>query len=197
MRLCGRQNEEGTREPTVERGESSSMLSVYQHHIPRASAIRGQPASPPIPGILKARIKHEQWCHFVPRNSIVQHTFCPLGTYWKVTSWKWEGAGDHMRAVAFSWTIKSNWYRVATCWSTPLFFFLIKGVECRNIMWMCCIGFTNLRADNGSSQYPSCNEDSLRRRWKSMITSIVSVCLILVFLQAKAQNKCSKFHFVA
>ncbi|XXG84781.1 hypothetical protein AAC387_Pa11g0010 [Persea americana] len=60
MRLCGRQNEEGTCEPTVERGESSSMLSVYQHRIPRASAIRGQPASPPIPGILKARIKHEQ-----------------------------------------------------------------------------------------------------------------------------------------
>lgn len=60
MRLCGRQNKEGTCEPTVERGESSSMLSVYQHHIPRASAIRGQPASPPIPGILKARIKHEQ-----------------------------------------------------------------------------------------------------------------------------------------
>lgn len=130
MRLCGRQNEEGTREPTVERGESSSMLSVYQHHIPRASAIRGQPASPPIPGILKARIKHEQWCHFVPRISIVQRTFCPLGTYWKVTSWKWEGAGDHMRAVACSWTIKSNWYRDATCWSTPLFFFFwLKGLN--------------------------------------------------------------------
>ncbi|RWR91580.1 transcription factor-like protein DPB [Cinnamomum micranthum f. kanehirae] len=60
MRLCGRQNEEGTHDPIVERVESSSMLSVYQHHIPRASAIRGQPASPPIPGILKARIKHEQ-----------------------------------------------------------------------------------------------------------------------------------------
>lgn len=60
MRLCGRQNKEGTHDPIVERGESSSMLSVYQHHIPRASAIRGQPASPPIPGILKARIKHEQ-----------------------------------------------------------------------------------------------------------------------------------------
>ncbi|RWR91582.1 transcription factor-like protein DPB [Cinnamomum micranthum f. kanehirae] len=60
MRLCGRQNKEGIHDPIVERGESSSMLSVYQHHIPRASAIRGQPASPPIPGILKARIKHEQ-----------------------------------------------------------------------------------------------------------------------------------------
>ncbi|KAL3637151.1 hypothetical protein CASFOL_019450 [Castilleja foliolosa] len=40
-------------------GESSSMTSVYQSHLPRPNVSGRPPTSPPLPGILKARVKHE------------------------------------------------------------------------------------------------------------------------------------------
>ncbi|XP_077226053.1 transcription factor-like protein DPB isoform X2 [Tasmannia lanceolata] len=58
------QNSNGTHESTATNGgESSSRLGPYQHHIPHPSmpnSMGKPPTSPPVPGILKARVKHEQ-----------------------------------------------------------------------------------------------------------------------------------------
>ncbi|KAK4404764.1 Transcription factor-like protein DPB [Sesamum angolense] len=48
--------------PTMDGGESSSMANAYQPQIPHPSRpnVSGRPpTSPPLPGILKARVKHE------------------------------------------------------------------------------------------------------------------------------------------
>ncbi|KAL0404815.1 UNVERIFIED_CONTAM: Transcription factor-like protein DPB [Sesamum radiatum] len=48
--------------PTTDGGESSSMANAYQPQIPHPSrpTVSGRPpTSPPLPGILKARVKHE------------------------------------------------------------------------------------------------------------------------------------------
>lgn len=135
---------------------------------------------------------------FVPRISIVQRTFCPLGTrtHWKVTSWKWEGAGDHMHAVPCSWTIRATDTGMLLA-SQPLFFFSwFKGL---NVEILCeCVAL-------GSQTWElimlpciilpiipvamkiHCGKDG--SRW-----SLLLFVWYFVFLQAKAQNKCSKFH---
>ncbi|XP_058109655.1 transcription factor-like protein DPB [Magnolia sinica] len=63
MRFCDRQKSDGAHESTANGGESSaSMLTMYQQHVPhpRSNAMGKLPVSPPVPGILKARVKHEQ-----------------------------------------------------------------------------------------------------------------------------------------
>ncbi|XP_015089310.1 transcription factor-like protein DPB isoform X1 [Solanum pennellii] len=65
MNFCGRSND-GSVPQNVSadggEGPSSSMASMFQHHIPNPSAPNSSgrlPTSPPLPGILKARVKHE------------------------------------------------------------------------------------------------------------------------------------------
>ncbi|XP_062216775.1 transcription factor-like protein DPB [Phragmites australis] len=63
MRLCGREQHDGSQEPSSNGGESSSMPNIYRHQLqhpggPNNGTIR-LPTSPPIPGILKGRVKHE------------------------------------------------------------------------------------------------------------------------------------------
>ncbi|XP_042476049.1 transcription factor-like protein DPB [Macadamia integrifolia] len=66
MRFCERpQGDDGGTNDSNPNGvaEGSGMLGMYQSHIPhpsRSNAAGGRPpTSPPIPGILKARVKHE------------------------------------------------------------------------------------------------------------------------------------------
>eukprot|EP00262_Sarcandra_glabra_P009980 TRINITY_DN24823_c0_g1_i1.p1 TRINITY_DN24823_c0_g1~~TRINITY_DN24823_c0_g1_i1.p1 ORF type:complete len:354 (+),score=53.35 TRINITY_DN24823_c0_g1_i1:178-1239(+) len=63
MSFCERQQSEGAHESTVNGGENSSMVSMHPpQHIPHPSrsTARGKlPSSPPVPGILKGRVKHE------------------------------------------------------------------------------------------------------------------------------------------
>ncbi|XP_072955190.1 transcription factor-like protein DPB [Typha angustifolia] len=62
MRFCEREENDGTHEPSSNGGECSSTMNMYQHHIPqptRPNTTGKLPTSPPIPGILKGRIKHE------------------------------------------------------------------------------------------------------------------------------------------
>jgi len=63
MRFCGKEQHEGAQESTSNGGESSSMSNIYWqqvHHLerPNNGTVR-LPSSPPIPGILKGRVKHE------------------------------------------------------------------------------------------------------------------------------------------
>ncbi|KAL6902367.1 hypothetical protein ACP4OV_005243 [Aristida adscensionis] len=63
MRFCGREHHDGNQGPSSNGGESSSMPNIYRHqsqHPGRADngTVR-LPSSPPIPGILKGRVKHE------------------------------------------------------------------------------------------------------------------------------------------
>nr|CAB3497057.1 unnamed protein product [Digitaria exilis] len=63
MRLCGREQHDGAQEPISNGGESSSMSNIYwqqvQHPGRPNNAAVSLPSSPPIPGILKGRVKHE------------------------------------------------------------------------------------------------------------------------------------------
>ncbi|CAA6666558.1 unnamed protein product [Spirodela intermedia] len=62
MGFCERQGDDDAPHAMVNGGESSSSLSVYQHHTPttpKPNEASGKGPSPPIPGILKARVKHE------------------------------------------------------------------------------------------------------------------------------------------
>uniref|UniRef100_A0A0A9H5K8 DPa n=1 Tax=Arundo donax TaxID=35708 RepID=A0A0A9H5K8_ARUDO len=63
MRFCGREQHEGTQEPSSNGGESSSMPNIYwqqvQHPARPNNGAVGLSSSPPIPGILKGRVKHE------------------------------------------------------------------------------------------------------------------------------------------
>ncbi|KAG1354971.1 transcription factor-like protein DPB [Cocos nucifera] len=62
MRFCERAQKDGAHEPSSNGGECSSTLSMYQHHVQqpvRPHSTPKLPTSPPIPGILKARVKHE------------------------------------------------------------------------------------------------------------------------------------------
>ncbi|KAL6645191.1 hypothetical protein ACP70R_016799 [Stipagrostis hirtigluma subsp. patula] len=63
MRFCGREQHDSTQEPSSNGGESSSMPNIYRHQTqhpgrPNNGTVR-LPSSPPIPGILKGRVKHE------------------------------------------------------------------------------------------------------------------------------------------
>ncbi|WVZ55500.1 hypothetical protein U9M48_006151 [Paspalum notatum var. saurae] len=63
MRFCGREQDDATEEPISNGGESSSMPSIYWQQVqhpgrPNNGTVR-LPSSPPIPGILKGRVKHE------------------------------------------------------------------------------------------------------------------------------------------
>ncbi|OEL38970.1 Transcription factor-like protein DPB [Dichanthelium oligosanthes] len=63
MQFCGREQHDSTQEPISNGGESSSMANIYWQQVQHP----GQPnnggvrlaSSPPIPGILKGRVKHE------------------------------------------------------------------------------------------------------------------------------------------
>ncbi|XP_043707079.1 transcription factor-like protein DPB isoform X2 [Telopea speciosissima] len=63
MRFCERpQGDDGADDSNANGAEGSSMLGLYQSHIPhpsRSNAVGRPPPSPPLPGILKARVKHE------------------------------------------------------------------------------------------------------------------------------------------
>ncbi|KAF8395264.1 hypothetical protein HHK36_019206 [Tetracentron sinense] len=63
MRFCDRpQGDDGGLDSTANGGEGSTMLGVYQPHLlhpSRLSTAGRPPTSPPLPGILKARVKHE------------------------------------------------------------------------------------------------------------------------------------------
>uniref|UniRef100_A0A1D1Y1R9 Transcription factor-like protein DPB n=1 Tax=Anthurium amnicola TaxID=1678845 RepID=A0A1D1Y1R9_9ARAE len=62
MGFCERQNDDGTQQAIVNGGESSNSLSMYQPQTPTAAKPNESgkgPSPPPIPGILKARVKHE------------------------------------------------------------------------------------------------------------------------------------------
>ncbi|KAG8367827.1 hypothetical protein BUALT_Bualt16G0113100 [Buddleja alternifolia] len=63
MKFCEKPQIEGKAQNTsTDGGESSSMANVYQPQIPHQSRsnVSGRPStSPPLPGILKARVKHE------------------------------------------------------------------------------------------------------------------------------------------
>ncbi|CAD6209608.1 unnamed protein product [Miscanthus lutarioriparius] len=63
MRFCGREQHDGAQESTSNGGESSSMSNIYWQQVqhlerPNNGTVR-LPSSPPIPGILKGRVKHE------------------------------------------------------------------------------------------------------------------------------------------
>ncbi|KAF8721266.1 hypothetical protein HU200_023193 [Digitaria exilis] len=63
MRLCGREQHDSAQEPISNGGESSSMSNIYWQQVqhpgrPNNGAV-SLPSSPPIPGILKGRVKHE------------------------------------------------------------------------------------------------------------------------------------------
>ncbi|CAA0842836.1 Transcription factor-like protein DPB [Striga hermonthica] len=64
MKLCGKpQNNGAPQYIQTSRGESSSMVDMYQSqmaHKSRSNSISRPPHSTPLPGILKARVKHEQ-----------------------------------------------------------------------------------------------------------------------------------------
>ncbi|TQD80171.1 hypothetical protein C1H46_034294 [Malus baccata] len=64
MKFCNRQQgDDATQNLIVDGGEGCSMSGMYQPQIPLSSmlntASRPPPMSPPLPGILKARVKHE------------------------------------------------------------------------------------------------------------------------------------------
>jgi len=63
MQFCGREQHDSTQEPISNGGESSSMSNIYWEQVqhagrPNNGTVR-LPGSPPIPGILKGRVKHE------------------------------------------------------------------------------------------------------------------------------------------
>ncbi|PWZ06864.1 Transcription factor-like protein DPB [Zea mays] len=63
MRFCGREQHDGTQESISNGGESSNVSNIYwqqaQHmEMPNNGTVRLS-SSPPIPGILKGRVKHE------------------------------------------------------------------------------------------------------------------------------------------
>ncbi|KAG5583659.1 hypothetical protein H5410_054286 [Solanum commersonii] len=65
MNFCGRPNDSAVpQNVSADGGEgpSSRMANMFQHHIPHPSVPNSSgklPTSPPLPGILKARVKHE------------------------------------------------------------------------------------------------------------------------------------------
>lgn len=68
MKFCERPRDEDADAlaivPAVDRGESSSMPNIFKPQpVPPPSranlSVRPPPTSPPLPGILKARVKHE------------------------------------------------------------------------------------------------------------------------------------------
>jgi transcription factor Dp-1 len=63
MRFCGREQHDGAQEMISNGGEGSSMSNIYwqqvQHPGRPNNGTVGLPSSPPIPGILKGRVKHE------------------------------------------------------------------------------------------------------------------------------------------
>ncbi|CAN6314029.1 unnamed protein product [Urochloa humidicola] len=63
MRFCGSEQPDGAQEPVSNGAESSSMSNIYWQQVqqpgrPNNGTVRF-PSSPPIPGILKGRVKHE------------------------------------------------------------------------------------------------------------------------------------------
>ncbi|KAJ4970084.1 hypothetical protein NE237_003183 [Protea cynaroides] len=63
MRFSERpQGDDGAKDYNANGAEDSNMLSMYQSHMShpsRSNAVGRPPPSPPLPGILKARVKHE------------------------------------------------------------------------------------------------------------------------------------------
>lgn len=61
MGLSGKEETDGTQAPVANGGECSSTPNNYWHQSPQPTRPRGVrlPNSPPIPGILKGRVKHE------------------------------------------------------------------------------------------------------------------------------------------
>nr|XP_010943404.1 transcription factor-like protein DPB [Elaeis guineensis] len=62
MRFREREHNNSALEPSSNGGECPSTLGMYQHHVQqpsRPNSTNKLPSSPPIPGILKARVKHE------------------------------------------------------------------------------------------------------------------------------------------
>ncbi|XP_012704658.1 transcription factor-like protein DPB isoform X1 [Setaria italica] len=63
MRFCGREQHDSAQEMISNGGEGSSMSNIYwqqvQHPGRPNNGTVGLPSSPPIPGILKGRVKHE------------------------------------------------------------------------------------------------------------------------------------------
>ncbi|CAN6293421.1 unnamed protein product [Urochloa humidicola] len=61
MGLSGKEETDGTEAPVANGGECSSTPNNYWHQSPQPSRPRGiaLPSLPPIPGILKGRVKHE------------------------------------------------------------------------------------------------------------------------------------------
>jgi len=61
MGLSGKEETDGTQTPVANGGECSSTPNNYWHQLPQPARPRGVRLanSPPIPGILKGRVKHE------------------------------------------------------------------------------------------------------------------------------------------
>ncbi|XP_022882714.1 transcription factor-like protein DPB isoform X1 [Olea europaea var. sylvestris] len=59
MKFCEKQRGDGTDRIPANGGESSSMANLYQPHPSRSNIPGMTPTSPPLPGILKARVKYE------------------------------------------------------------------------------------------------------------------------------------------
>ncbi|OEL25337.1 Transcription factor-like protein DPB [Dichanthelium oligosanthes] len=60
MGLSGKEETDGTQAPVANGGECSSTLNNYWHQSPQPARSRVLlPNSPPVPGILKGRVKHE------------------------------------------------------------------------------------------------------------------------------------------
>ncbi|KAL8489339.1 hypothetical protein ACS0TY_024810 [Phlomoides rotata] len=60
MKLSSKTRADGEIQRITDGGESSSLPNAYHPHIPHPSNTSGRPpTSPPLPGILKARVKHE------------------------------------------------------------------------------------------------------------------------------------------
>lgn len=62
MKFCERPQGDDVTHDFPADGEGSSMPGMYQSQIPhssRSSTLGRPPTSPPLPGILKARVKHE------------------------------------------------------------------------------------------------------------------------------------------
>ncbi|CAL4929104.1 unnamed protein product [Urochloa decumbens] len=63
MRFCGSEQHDSAQEPVSNGGESSSMSNIYWQQVQHPgwpnNGTASFPSSPPIPGILKGRVKHE------------------------------------------------------------------------------------------------------------------------------------------
>lgn len=120
MKLCGkRQIGDG---PENDRGESSSMPNSYQlqlPHRPSGSNILGRPPnSSPLPGILKARVKHEHQYNTKMLVTFVHNQ--------NVNGSSWTGCSLSVSSTIFAWRPWRRSWKVVQVSHTP-----IKSRVCR------------------------------------------------------------------